>query len=69
MRSDFSRTPGVLELESQTLRTLNLAGVHNVPALDCGGDIENHITRSHTFGGGDIPKSNKAETKTLRRPQ
>ncbi|KAF9465123.1 hypothetical protein BDZ94DRAFT_1189655 [Collybia nuda] len=39
------------ERESDILRTLNEAGVQNVPQLICGGDIEGfyHTTRSHSF--------------------
>jgi hypothetical protein len=58
-----------LEPESQTLRTLNLAGVRNVPALDCGGDIENHVTCSHIFGAEYTPEIKEAENKTLGRHQ
>ncbi|KAF9461774.1 hypothetical protein BDZ94DRAFT_1220970 [Collybia nuda] len=38
-----------LERESEILRTLNAAGVQNVPELICGGDVDGygHATRSH----------------------
>jgi Fungal protein kinase len=56
-----------LEQESQTLRTLNAAGVRNVPVLDCGGDIEHHVTRSHIFGAEDPPNCRHIGVETLKR--
>lgn len=43
-----------LEKESDILKTLNDAGVRNVPNLVCGGDIEGHETLTNRYASGPL---------------